>query len=164
MGPASRGNGRANSKIPDTMDDLGIFEKAASLLEAGQNVALLTVTATTGSAPGKAGYKMLVWAPEGRTLGTVGGGLNESEMIGLAEKMLAKPSSEVRRFELTGGPDEERGICGGSIEFLVESFDGRWQPLFEALTAGAGGGEEVVLVSTIEAGKPPRKVLLKSPF
>ena len=63
------------------MDDIHLFEKAVSILGTGDSVALVTVVATTGSTPGKTGYKMLVWADDRQVCGTVGGGLVEAEMI-----------------------------------------------------------------------------------
>ncbi|MFC1739771.1 XdhC family protein [Planctomycetota bacterium] len=53
------------------MNDLQIYRKAAQLLKKGRNIALVTIISTTGSAPGKVGYKMLVWG-EGESFGTVG--------------------------------------------------------------------------------------------
>ncbi|MCK4821412.1 XdhC family protein, partial [bacterium] len=50
------------------MNDLEIYKKAAQLLSAGENVALVTVISTTGSTPGKIGYKMLVWGKNGETI------------------------------------------------------------------------------------------------
>jgi hypothetical protein len=43
------------------MNDLEIYKKAALVLGTGENIALVTVISTTGSTPGKVGYKMLVW-------------------------------------------------------------------------------------------------------
>ena len=62
------------------MDNIDLFRCAASTLEAGRPVALVTVIATTGSTPGKVGYKMLVFADGAGPVGTVGGGLLE-EMV-----------------------------------------------------------------------------------
>ena len=112
------------------MDDLELFRKAVTLLESEQAVALVTVTATTGSTPGKVGYKMLVFDGGKGTAGTVGGGLIEAKMIGEAAKMLDQPASRTFAFSLGETPDDEKGICGGSIELLVEAFDASALPLF----------------------------------
>ena len=53
------------------MNDLKIYKKAAEVLKTGENIALITVISTTGSTPGKVGYKMLVWGESGETLGTI---------------------------------------------------------------------------------------------
>jgi xanthine dehydrogenase accessory factor len=119
------------------MNDLDIFRKAASLLGSGQSVGIVTVVATTGSTPGKAGYKMLVFDEGKQTAGTVGGGLVEARMIEEAAKMLGQPGSRPFRFELGRTPDDENGLCGGSIELLVETFDPSSLPLVSRLVAAA---------------------------
>ena len=119
------------------MDNIDIFRKAAWALERGLDVALVTVTATTGSTPGKVGYKMLVF-DEGRgVVGTVGGGRVEATMIDEAAKMLGSPGCRLFQFELGKTPDDEDGICGGSAEFLIETFDQTALPFFQEVSAVA---------------------------
>jgi len=143
------------------MDNLEIFRKAASILQTGANVALVTVVSTTGSSPGKTGYKMLVFAEGRKTAGTVGGGLVEAEMIEQAGRMLSKPSSKTFRFNLGDTPDDEKGICGGSVEFLVETFDEEALPLFHDLVGAADRDEPGVLLSIISPDALPRKILVR---
>ncbi len=128
-------------------------------METGRNVALVTIVATVGSTPGRCGYKMLV-GEEGRAVGTVGGGLLEAEMIRAAQDMLSRPRSRVFRFDLSESPDSDRGICGGSVEFLIETFGRDALPLFQDLCL-AGRGVGGVLVSVIQPDELPRKILLK---
>ena len=56
------------------MNNLQIYKKAAELLKKGENIAMSTVISTTGSTPGKVGYKMLIWGKKPETFATVGGG------------------------------------------------------------------------------------------
>jgi len=144
------------------MDNFQIFEKAAALLETGKNVALVTVVSTTGSTPGKVGYKMLVWAKGQRTLGTVGGGLVEGKMIESAFGGLSKPSSKTFTFGLGDTPDGEKGICGGSVELLIETFDKDALPLFRDLVGVADSDESTVLLSIISPDALPRKILIRN--
>ncbi len=144
-----------------TMDDIHIFEEAASLLAADRNVALVTVVATTGSTPGKVGYKMLVFGAGPETMGTVGGGLVEGEMIAWAERMLSAPACRTFRFELGRTPDDEKGICGGSVEFLVETFDKEALPLFKDLAAAARREESSAILSIMASDRLPRKILIE---
>jgi xanthine dehydrogenase accessory factor len=111
------------------MDDLELFRKAISLLDGGQHVALVTVAATVGSTPGKTGFKMLVFDGGKGTAGTVGGGLVEAKMIEEAARMLDRPASRTFRFELAGTAEDEKGICGGSVELSIETFDATALPL-----------------------------------
>ena len=142
------------------MDHPEIFRTAASILQGESHIALTTVIATAGSTPGKCGYKMLVSADRRETFGTVGGGLLEAEMIREARNMLAEPRSRVFRFDIGETPDDEKGICGGSVEFLIETFDETALPLFRDLST-AVNGRAGVLVSVISPDELPRKILLK---
>jgi xanthine dehydrogenase accessory factor len=144
------------------MEDLKVYEKAAELLEKGENIALVTVISTTGSTPGKVGYKMLVWGEKPETMGTVGGGLDEAEMIIAAKNILPKTENIVFTFDKDGSFDEEKGLCGGSIEFLIETFDKKNLPFFEELSTVLENGDKGVLISIISAKKAPVKILLKN--
>ncbi len=144
------------------MSELEIYKKAAHVLGRSENIALITVISTTGSTPGKVGYKMLVWGKNKKTLGTIGGGLVEAEIIDSAGRMLPTPENKVVKISLGRTEDDERGICGGSIEFLIESFDTKGLPLFEELTGTIENGDKSVLLSIISPGKPPEKFLLQN--
>ena len=143
------------------MDDVHIFEKAASLLGAGQSIALVTVIATTGSTPGKMGYKMLVYGTGPETMGTVGGGLIEGKMIAQAADMLSTPASQVFQFELGETSEDEKGICGGTVELLVETFDREALPLFKDSAAAMRQEKPGVLLSIMASDGLPRKILLE---
>ena len=141
------------------MDNVELFRKAAEILEGGQSVGLVTVVATTGSTPGKVGYKMLVLG-DGSIAGTIGGGFLEAQMIEEARRMLERPAVRLLRFQVGETPDDEKGICGGSVEFLIETFDPASLPLFHDLAAVVDREEGGVLVSLILPGQPPRKMRL----
>jgi xanthine dehydrogenase accessory factor len=144
------------------MNDLEVYKKAISVLSRGENIAVITVISTTGSTPGKVGYKMLVWGKNGQTFGTVGGGLTEAKMINVAKDMLGKAESRVFTFDKDGSFDEEKGICGGSIEFLIETFAKKTLPLFKELSTFIENGGRGALVSIISPKKSPQKILLKN--
>jgi len=144
------------------MNDLEVYKKATSVLSRGENIALITVISTTGSTPGKVGYKMLVWGENGETIGTVGGGLTEANVINIAKKTLPKTENQEVKINLDGTEDDEKGICGGSIEFLIETFDKKSLPLFKELSSVIENGVWGVLVSIICPNKAPEKILLRS--
>ncbi|HUS73597.1 MAG TPA: XdhC family protein, partial [Sedimentisphaerales bacterium] len=54
------------------------------------------------------------------------------------------------------------GICGGSIEFLIETFDKRSLPLFDELADVIEKGDKGVLASIISTEKPPEKFFLQN--
>jgi xanthine dehydrogenase accessory factor len=152
-----------------TMNDFEIYKNAALILRTGENVALVTVISTEGSTPGKVGYKMLVWGQKaqtlrpgsGQALGTVGGGLAEAEVIDMAKGILPKPENRVLRFSFDARTGSERGICGGSMEVLVEIFDQKALPLFEDLLAAIENGQKGALISIISPKRAPKKVFLR---
>jgi xanthine dehydrogenase accessory factor len=138
-----------------------MYRKITQLLESGERVALITVVSTTGSAPGKVGYKMLVHGIDAATEGTVGGGLTEAEVTDTAKSMLKETSSKILRFDLGGTGDGEHGICGGSIEFLIETFDCRCESLFRELSTAIAADRKGILVSLIRPPAKPKKFFFK---
>jgi xanthine dehydrogenase accessory factor len=146
----------------NTMSDFEIYKKATEVLKTGENIALITVISTTGSTPGKVGYKMLVWGERGETIGTIGGGLVEAEMIKMAKNMLPKTECQVSRFALDGTEDDGKPLCGGSIEFLIETFDKKGLPLLEEIADVIEKGDKGVLLSIISPKKLPEKSFLKT--
>ena len=89
--------------------------------EPGSKV-LATIVARKGSAPQGVGAKMLV-LPDGRCIGTIGGGCMEAEIL---QKALFMIRTDTRRVELchvdlTETDAEEEGmVCGGTLEVLLE--------------------------------------------
>jgi len=140
------------------MDNIDLFREAAAALEEGRPIALVTVVSTTGSTPGKVGYKMLVFGAGEGIAGTVGGGLLEAKMIEEARRLLYPPTVRLFRFTVGETPDDEKGICGGLVEFLIETFDRTALPLFQEMSTRTTGGEGGVLVSILAPGKASRKM------
>jgi xanthine dehydrogenase accessory factor len=143
------------------MNDRQIYNKAAQLLEAGQNIALITVVSTAGSTPGKVAYKMLLWGDDAQTLGTVGGGFIEAQIINIAKNLLSKPQTHFCSFNLDGNALDQKPICGGSIAMLLETFDKNSLTLFKDLSS-ADNLIGAALISFISPQKPPKKILLKN--
>ena len=55
-----------------------VFPRWPTRSTAAEEVALVTITPSTGSTPQRVGAKMLVFA-DGRTVGTIGGGCYEND-------------------------------------------------------------------------------------
>ena len=87
--------------------------------------ALATVVERRGSAPRGPGARMLVW-PDGRTLGTVGGGFVEGEVIRAACRRLRAGETApcLYRARLDGNAAAEDGMaCGGEVTVLIETVE-----------------------------------------
>lgn len=84
---------------------------------------LVTIVKRQGSAPRKAGAKMLV-LEDGRTIGTIGGGCAEAEICRKALLMMKNQTETVRfaEVDMTAEDAEEEGmVCGGRIKVLLEA-------------------------------------------
>lgn len=85
--------------------------------------AIVTVVATKGSTPRKAGSKMIV-LPDGSIQGTVGGGRGEGDIIQLARNLMKNGGYQVHRLEMTGKEAADAGsICGGITDVVIEAFN-----------------------------------------
>lgn len=98
-----------------------LWQWLAEAVEAGQAAALLVVTASRGSSPGKAGAKMAVSLTQ--SYGSIGGGALESEMLARARQMLVsgQDSPQILRFVHRDSPGVPSSgmICGGEQSLLI---------------------------------------------
>ena len=81
---------------------------------------LTTIAAVRGSVPREAGVKAIVF-PDGRLIGSVGGGKFESLVI--ADALLALPGGKpvLKTYPLhEKSPDSFGAICGGEVTILME--------------------------------------------
>jgi len=139
------------------------FEEIVARLDAKQPFALATVVHTAGSTPQKAGARA-IFLPDGRVLGTLGGGCMEAEARRRALELIRTGgfNTETRRHGegddsgvgshspppllLDLHLDDDFGwddglICGGSAQILIQSMSSADLPVGEALaTAGEAPG------------------------
>ena len=125
-------------------------------LEAGRDCVYCAVVETRGSTPQKAGAAMLVF-PDGRQVGTLGGGCVEAEVKRQALRTLSGDGAtrtEVLTFCLDDNYGWDDGlICGGRMTILADPMTARTSRKFRAyyehfrkvVEAGAGCTEAVVI-------------------
>ncbi len=90
-------------------------------LQRQQSVALVTVLGQSGSTPRGAGAWMIVF-PDGKILGTIGGGVVEAQVIAGAKKVFVDGRAVIKRFELNADMDEGAAMaCGGGMQVLIEA-------------------------------------------
>jgi xanthine dehydrogenase accessory factor len=95
-----------------------IYREIARLIEAGEEGAVATVIEASGSTPRESGAKMLVY-PDGRILGTVGGGNIEQQVI--KEALAVISAGQAKKLDYRLAPGGELGmICGGDTEVFIE--------------------------------------------
>lgn len=96
-----------------------IWAALVSAADRGERVALATVIGVDGSAPRAAGARMVVW-PDGRIVGTVGGGNFEHQVIAQAIEVLRTGVPRRWSVHLT----RDLGMCcGGAMDVYIEPVD-----------------------------------------
>lgn len=92
-----------------------MFKTIAERLNAGEELVLVTVIASSGATPRGAGARMLV-GKDGRICGTIGGGAVEYRSEQIAKTVLEEKRSGEHDFSLTKNDVQNLGmICGGAV-------------------------------------------------
>lgn len=122
-------------------------------LESDGPVELVTVTEARGSTPRGAGALMAVF-PNGRALGTIGGGNVEYEAQRLAAQLLGERGSALRRFRFVQGDAASLGmVCGGDVTVQFQYLpagDRQAIAVLRDLAAAFAGELDTWLVRKIE--------------
>ena len=96
-----------------------------SLSEAiqGKSQAVLaTIVEVTGASPAKVGAQ-IVLLPEGKTIGTVGGGKLEASILSDARQALIDGKPSLHRYQLAEkGQDAIGTLCGGEVRVFVQPY------------------------------------------
>lgn len=102
-----------------------MFKFIAEELAAGKRLVAATVVSRVGSGPRDPGAMMVV-AEDGRTCGTVGGGLLEAQTLEAAKSALLDGEARLLTFDLNRRELSDAGmVCGGRVEILVDVLSGR---------------------------------------
>lgn len=100
--------------------DMEVAEKMSE--DTSQPKALITILSSKGSVPRKAGAKMVAYF-DGRTIGSIGGGCSEAEVLSKAKTLMLEKGFLIQAVDMTGEVAEAEGmVCGGTMEVLVEVF------------------------------------------
>jgi len=110
------------------MDDMPAFldevRRRLALRAESTGLVVASVVRSRGSTPRKVGARMLV-DPTTGSLGTIGGGCGEAEVLGRAQRTLATGEPQLVEVSLLEEDGfESPSICGGVLDVLVERFDG----------------------------------------
>ena len=127
-----------------------IYHQLAGLLERKERLAFAVLVETKGSTPQKCGAKA-IFLPDGRILGTLGGGCLEAETRQKALRAIETGES----FSFRAVLDDDFGwddglICGGSVQTFVQPDPGR-SKVWQALLADPAKRQRRVL-ATITTG------------
>ena len=101
-----------------------VLEAVLRAEASGEPAAMVTVVATEGSTPQKAGARMLVFG-DGRIVGTIGGGCLEAEMSWRAREAIGGRRPRLVSYDLTPDQAGEDGlVCGGRMQVFIEPIEG----------------------------------------
>jgi xanthine dehydrogenase accessory factor len=98
---------------------INIYKNISAAVEKGEGVVLCTVIETHGSTPRHAGSKMLIYE-NGNFEGSVGGGEVENRVIKEAGIAIVDGKSRVLSYSMVNPAEGDPGICGGTVEVLIE--------------------------------------------
>jgi xanthine dehydrogenase accessory factor len=96
-----------------------IYQALSELEKNNQPASLCTVTKSEGSTPRHVGSKMLVY-PDGKFIGTVGGGDLENRVIKAALQTLEDGKAQTLSYTMADPTRGDPGVCGGQVEVFVE--------------------------------------------
>jgi len=77
--------------------ELDLWQFIADRLEKGERAMLLVVATSSGSSPGRPGYKMAV-AEDGELIGSIGGGVMEVNLVEQSRAVLSEPGAVATGF------------------------------------------------------------------
>ena len=87
-----------------------LLEAALKAPRTGETVTVATIVRANGSTPRATGAKMLIY-PDGRIIGTIGGGEIERRVINEAKTALKKGMLQLMHYRLREVELEDPGVC-----------------------------------------------------
>lgn len=102
-------------------DERQILEELLAAQSRREPVALAVIIRDQGSVPRHTGSKILVF-PDGRTLGSVGGGELEARVVAAAKEAMVDGRPRVVPFSLVEPRRGDPGVCGGNVDVYIEPY------------------------------------------
>ena len=132
-----------------------IIDATIRTLEEGKPVVWATVVSQEGSAPRGSGSRMLISEGE-TTLGSVGGGKLEADVMKAAGLYLKEKGAQLLSFSLSGKEVAAAGmICGGNVKVYLETITDDALPFLKELSTSfpqLDGGLFVTAITKTSAG------------
>ena len=143
-----------------------VFTEALDLISAGEKAAMSTIVSSKGSLPMSKKAKMLV-KPDGKIVGTVGGGCLEADVWAEARHVMETGESTLQKFILTEKHAGENGLnCGGNVEIFTEPlYPGKADEMLSEIVEIVLRRDSAVLATLVsggEIGDRSAKLLVRS--
>jgi len=123
---------------------------------------LATIISTSGSTPASAFSKMLVKENGIISMGTIGGGCMEGDVLLHSRRLLETGKTEILSFHLNEDDIEHGLICGGSLEVMIEPVTRGQISLFKEILSSQNEGNDTVLATLVSSeGKVVLKKILR---
>jgi xanthine dehydrogenase accessory factor len=127
-----------------------MLDEIIASLDHGKRLMLATIVAVRGSAPVGASSRMLIKEEGGATVGTIGGGCMEGDVLQRARKAFDAADPVLVTCHLD--EDSNDGlICGGSVDILLEHLTPGDRALFNDLRTLEERGEDAVVAAFIDS-------------
>lgn len=121
-----------------------IWSEVKNRLSSGDKVVMVTIVAHSGSTPRRSGAKMVV-SSTGTSVGTIGGGPVEAEVIEKAQDVFSSKNAVILDYSFSTSTSAASMdlICGGRFKVLVEYLEPSEQTLqmVEAITDAIQAGK-----------------------
>jgi len=130
---------------------LDILNAADRLAARGERLALATIVTVRGSTYRRAGARLLLAASQ-EMVGNISGGCLESDVMVVAEDVIASGTPRLVTYDLTADDDAVWGLglgCNGAVELFVEPLDPASRQL-RILREALEGEQTVALVTLLE--------------
>jgi len=124
---------------------MDIYQELINSLETEEQIILATIVSTKGSTPSATLSKMIIRNQGKTSIGTIGGGCVEAEVLGRAQQKLQTGTIETLCFELSEDEYIQGLICGGTINVLLEPINRDLIPFFRELKSIRDNGNDSVI-------------------
>jgi xanthine dehydrogenase accessory factor len=116
--------------------ELEIWQFATERLKQNESVMLLTVAESSGSSPGRPGFKMIV--SENELVGSIGGGVMEVALVEQAKSQIANRKSQnnsklVEQVHRKNVPNSSGMICSGMQTVIFFELNSEYLPHIEKI-------------------------------
>lgn len=128
---------------------MDIYAEILRAFQSEDRIMLATIISTAGSTPASALSKMLVKQGGIVSVGTVGGGCMEGDVLLHANRLHQTGKAEILTFHLNEDDIEHGLICGGSLDVLIEPITHEQCSLLNQILSMRKEGDDGVLVRSI---------------
>lgn len=136
---------------------LEILDAVDAFARRGERQALATIVAVRGSTYRRAGARLLLTATQ-QMVGNISGGCLESDVMVVADEVIASGAPRLVTYDLTADDDAVWGLglgCNGAVDLFVEPLDPASAQL-GVLRRTLGGEETLALVKLLEGSSAGR--------